>query len=236
MGRKVHPYGFRLGYIKDWKARWYAEQDEYADLLVEDVQVRKMIRAELGHAGISAIEIERFPKARQMSVKIWTAKPGIIIGRKGASVNQLRKDLEELTKQKIKLEVIEVQRPESDAFLVAESICQQMEKRISHKRAMKQAMTRAMRGGALGIKITAGGRLAGSEMARREMVKDGRIPLNTLRADIDYARHEALTTYGKVGVKVWIYRGEVMPEQRKQEIMKQIEAAARQAEAAAGES
>jgi small subunit ribosomal protein S3 len=171
-----------------------------------------------------------------VTIYVHTAKPGIIIGRKGASVNQLRKDLEELTKQKIKLEVIEVERPESDAFLVAESICQQMEKRISHKRAMKQAMTRAMRGGALGIKITAGGRLAGSEMARREMVKDGRIPLNTLRADIDYARHEALTTYGKVGVKVWIYKGEVMPEQRKAEIMKQIEAAAAQAEASAGES
>jgi len=234
MGRKVHPYGFRLGIIKDWRSKWYnADKNVYAAQLKEDMAIRKLVRGKVGHAGIADIRIERFPK--QVTIYVHTAKPGIIIGRKGASVNQLRKDLEELTKQKIKLEVIEVERPEADAYLVAESICQQMEKRISHKRAMKQAITRAMRSGALGIKIKAGGRLSGSEMARREMVKEGRIPLNTLRADIDYARHEALTTYGKIGVKVWIYKGEVMPEQRKVEMMKQIEAAARQAEAAAGE-
>jgi len=235
MGRKIHPYGFRLGIIKDWRSKWYnADKKIYAAQLKEDMEIRKLIRTKVGHAGIADVRIERFPK--QVTIYVHTAKPGIIIGRKGASVNQLRKDLEELTKQKIKLEVIEVTRPETEAYLVAESICQQIERRISHKRAMKQAIQRAMRAGAQGIKITAGGRLAGSEMARREMVKEGRVPLNTLRADIDYARYEALTTYGKIGVKVWIYKGEVRPEQRQQEILQQIQAAAAQAEAAAGEA
>lgn len=233
MGRKVHPYGFRLGYIKDWRSKWFAADKKTYNLqLTEDMAVRKLVRAKVGHAGIADVRIERFPK--QVTIYVHTAKPGIIIGRKGATVNQLRKDLEDLTQKKIKLEVIEVGRPDADASLVAESICQQIEKRISHKRAMKQAITRAMRSGALGIKIAAAGRLAGGEMARREMVKDGRVPLSTLRADIDYSRHEAMTTYGKIGVKVWIYKGEVMPEQRKAEILKQIETAARQAEAAGG--
>lgn len=232
MGRKVHPYGFRLGYIKDWRSKWFAADKKTYNLqLTEDMKIRKLVRAKVGHAGIADIRIERFPK--QVTIYVHTAKPGIIIGRKGASVNQLRKDLEELTQKKIKLEVIEVEHPESDAYLVAEGIAQQIEKRISHKRAMKQAVTRAMRGGALGIKITAGGRLAGSEMARREVIKEGRVPLNTLRADIDFSRYEAVTTYGKIGLKVWIYRGDIMPDQRKQEILKEIEAAARQAEAAA---
>jgi len=198
------------------------------------MKIRKLVREKVGHAGISDVRIERFPK--QVTIYVHTAKPGIIIGRKGASVNQLRKDLEDLTQKKIKLEVIEVEHPESDAYLVAEGIAQQIEKRVSHKRAMKQAVTRAMRGGALGIKITAGGRLAGSEMARREMIKEGRVPLNTLRADIDFALFEAVTTYGKVGLKVWIYKGEILPDERKQQILKQIEAAAAQAEAAVGES
>jgi small subunit ribosomal protein S3 len=231
MGRKVHPYGFRLGYIKDWRSKWYAaDKKVYTEQLAEDSQIRQMIRKEVGHAGISDIRIERFPK--QVTIYVHTAKPGIIIGRKGASVNLLRKHLEELTQKKIKLEVIEVEHPESDAFLVAESITSQLEKRISHKRAMKQAVTRAMRGGAQGIKITAGGRLAGSEMARRELIKEGRVPLNTLRADIDFARKEALTTYGKIGIKVWIYRGEVMPEERQKQMVQQIEAAAERAAAA----
>ena len=229
MGRKVHPYGFRLGYIKDWRSKWFAADNKtYTEQIAEDSAVRDLIRKEVGHAGIANVLIERFPK--QVSIFVHTAKPGIIIGRKGASVTALRKHLEELTQKKIKLDVIEVEHPESDAYLVAESICQQVEKRISHKRAMKQAVTRAMRGGALGIKITAGGRLAGSEMARRELVKEGRVPLNTLRADIDFARHEALTTYGKIGVKVWIYRGDVRPEERQAQIMKQIEEAVKQAE------
>ncbi len=234
MGRKVHPYGFRLGYIKDWRSKWYtADKKAYTEQLAEDSKVRDLIRKEVGHAGISDIRIERFPK--QVTIYVHTAKPGIIIGRKGASVNALRKHLEELTQKKIKLEVLEVEHPESDAYLVAEGIAQQLEKRISHKRAMKQAVTRAMRGGAQGIKITAGGRLAGSEMARRELVKEGRVPLNTLRADIDFARKEALTTYGKIGIKVWIFRGNVMPQERRAQIQKQVEAAARQAEAATAE-
>jgi small subunit ribosomal protein S3 len=235
MGRKVHPYGFRLGYIKDWRSKWFAaDKKVYTAQLKEDMEIRELVRQKVGHAGIADVRIERFPK--QVTIYVHTAKPGIIIGRKGASVNQLRKDLEDLTQKKIKLEVIEVAHPETDAYLVAEGIAQQLEKRISHKRAMKQAMTRAMRGGALGIKIKAGGRLAGSEMARREMVKEGRVPLNTLRADIDFARYEASTTYGKVGLKVWIYKGEVMPEEQQKQIRKQIEAAAAQAEAVAGES
>jgi small subunit ribosomal protein S3 len=235
MGRKVHPYGFRLGYIKDWRSKWYtSDKKTYTDQLKEDRAINHLVRSKVGHAGIADVRIERFPK--QVTINVFTAKPGIIIGRKGAQVNQLRKDLEDLTQKKIKLEVLEVTRPETDAYLVAESICQQVEKRISHKRAMKQAITRAMRGGALGIKITAAGRLAGSEMARREMIKEGRVPLNTLRADIDFARYEALTTYGKVGVKVWIYKGEVLPQERKVQIIKQIELAAQQAEAAVASS
>jgi small subunit ribosomal protein S3 len=212
MGRKVHPYGFRLGYIKDWKARWYAERDEYADLLAEDLKVRKLIRDSLGHAGISNIEIERFPKARQVSVKIWTAKPGIVIGRKGASVNNLRKDLEDLTGKKVHVDVEEVERPELNAYLVAEGIAQQIERRISYKRAMKQAIQRAMRFGAQGAMVTCSGRLFGSEMARRETVREGRVPRHTLRANIDFAQAESLTTFGQIGIKVWIYTGDVLPE------------------------
>jgi small subunit ribosomal protein S3 len=212
MGRKVHPYGFRLGYIKDWKARWYAEKDEYADLLTEDLKVRKLIRDELGHAGISTIEIERFPRARQVSVKIWTAKPGIVIGRKGANVNALRRNLELMTGKKIHVDVEEVDRPELDAYLVAEGIAQQIERRISFRRAMKQAVQRAMRFGAEGAMVTCAGRLFGAEMARKETTREGRVPRHTLRADIDYAQAEALTTFGRIGVKVWIYKGEVLPE------------------------
>jgi small subunit ribosomal protein S3 len=218
MGRKVHPYGFRLGYIKDWKARWYAEKEEYSDLLAEDLAVRKLIRDSLGHAGISNIEIERFPKARQVSVKIWTAKPGIVIGRKGANVNALRRDLETLSGKKVHVDVEEVERPEIDAYLVAEGIAQQIERRISYKRAMKQAAQRAMRFGAQGVMVTCAGRLFGAEMARRETTRQGRVPRHTLRADIDYAQAEALTTFGRIGVKVWIYKGEVLPEKESEEL------------------
>jgi small subunit ribosomal protein S3 len=212
MGRKVHPYGFRLGYIKDWKARWYAEKDEYAELLGEDLKIRRLIRDQLGHAGISTIEIERFPRARHVSIKILTAKPGIVIGRKGANVNALRQDLEALTGKKIHVDVDEVERPELDAYLVAEGIAQQIERRISYRRAMRQAVQRAMRFGAEGAMVTCSGRLHGAEMARSESTREGRVPRHTLRADIDYAHAEALTTYGRVGVKVWIYKGEVLPE------------------------
>ena len=212
MGRKVHPYGFRLGYIRDWKARWYAEKGEYADLLTEDIRVRKLIREELSHAGISNIEIERFPKARQISVKIWTAKPGIVIGRKGANVKSLRRGLEALTGKKVHVDVQEVERPEVDAYLVAEGIAQQIERRISYKRAMKQAVQRAMRFGAQGAMVTCAGRLFGAEMGRRETTREGRVPRHTLRADIDYAQVEALTTFGRIGVKVWIYKGDILPQ------------------------
>ncbi len=212
MGRKVHPYGFRLGYIFDWRARWYAENDEYADLLVEDLKVRDLIRTDLGHAGISKVEIERFPRARQLSVKIWTAKPGIVIGRKGANVNALRKSLEDLTSKKVHVDVEEVSRPELDAKLVAEGIAQQIERRISYKRAMKQAVQRALRFGAEGAMITCAGRLHGAEMARRETTREGRVPRHTLRANIDYAQAEALTTFGRIGIKVWIYKGVILPE------------------------
>jgi small subunit ribosomal protein S3 len=218
MGRKVHPYGFRLGYIYDWKARWYAEGDEYADLLAEDLKVRKLIRAELGHAGISKIDIERFPRARQVSIKIWTAKPGIVIGRKGVNVNAIRRDLEELTSKKVHVDVEEVKRPELDAYLVAEGIAQQIERRISYKRAMKQAIQRALRFGAEGAMITCAGRLHGAEMARRETTREGRVPRHTLRADIDYANAEALTTFGRIGIKVWIYKGVILPEKETIEV------------------
>jgi small subunit ribosomal protein S3 len=218
MGRKVHPYGFRLGYIYDWKARWYAEGEEYADLLAEDLKVRKLIRAELGHAGISRIDIERFPRARQLSIKIWTAKPGIVIGRKGVNVNALRRNLEELTSKKAHVDVEEVSRPELDAYLVAEGIAQQIERRISYKRAMKQAVQRAIRFGAEGAMITCAGRLHGAEMARRETTREGRVPRHTLRADIDYAHAEALTTFGRIGIKVWIYKGQILPEKEMLEV------------------
>jgi small subunit ribosomal protein S3 len=211
LGRKVHPYGFRIGIIKDWKARWYAEGRKYTDLLHEDLAVRQVIRSEMERAGISNIEIERFPK--QVSITIWTAKPGIVIGRKGASINALKRKLEELTQGKrVRLEVQEVERPDLDAYLVAENIAQQLEKRISFRRAMKQAIGRAMRAGAEGAMVTCSGRLAGTEMARSETFREGRVPRHTLRADIDYAQSEALTTFGRIGVKVWIYKGEILPE------------------------
>ena len=210
MGRKVHPLGFRLGIIKDWQARWFATGEEYADLLQEDLDIRQLIRDEMGQAGISKIEIERFPK--RVSLTIWTAKPGIIIGRKGVNVRALRQNLEELSKKKVRIDVQEVERPELDAYLVAENIASQLQRRISHSRAMKRAATQTMRMGAEGIKISCSGRLTGAEMARREWVMEGRVPRNTLRADIDYGFAEARTTYGRIGIKVWIYKGEVLPE------------------------
>lgn len=216
MGRKVHPVGFRLGIIKDWQAKWFAEGQEYTSLLQEDVKVRELIRDEMAHAGISRMDIERFPK--QISVTIHTARPGIVIGRKGANVNALRRQVEELTEKKVRIEVVEVPAPELDAYLIAESIADQLGKRISHRRAMKQAAARAMRLGAGGIRIACSGRLTGAEMARREWTMEGRVPLHTIRADIDYAQGEALTTYGRIGVKVWVYKGEVFPEEEEEEI------------------
>ena len=215
MGRKVHPYGFRLGVIRDWKARWYAEGGTYADLLHEDLRIRRHIREEHRNAGISSIDIERSPN--QLSVTIWTARPGIIIGRKGASVKVLRGDLEELTGKTVSVDVQEVAQPELNAKLVAENVISQLERRISHGRAMQRAVQTAMRAGAQGAKVVCKGRLHGAEMARVQTVHEGRVPRQTLRADIDYAQEEAHTTYGRIGVKVWIYKGEVLPEARVEE-------------------
>jgi small subunit ribosomal protein S3 len=214
LGRKVHPIGFRLGFVREHDARWYASGREYAALLDEDSKVRELILSENAKASISRIEIERLPVARQVSVKIHTAKPGILIGRKGANVNILRKQLEALTDKKIHLDILEVDNPDLDAHLIGESIAGQLERRISHKRAMKQAIRRAMRAGAQGIMITCGGRLGGSDMARRESTREGRIPRHTLRANIDYAHVEALTTFSKIGIKVWVYKGEILPEMK----------------------
>jgi len=215
LGRKVHPYGFRLGVIRDWKARWYAEGDEYADLLHEDLTIRNYIHENMGRAGVSRVEIERFPN--QVSVTLWTARPGIVIGRKGASVKMLRKDLEDMTGKRVSVDVQEVEQPELDAKLVAENVVSQLERRISHSRAMKRAVQGAMRAGAQGIKVMCKGRLHGAEMARQAWVREGRVPLQTLRADIDFAREEAHTTYGRIGVRVWIYKGEVLPEAKAEE-------------------
>jgi len=215
LGRKVHPYGFRIGVIRDWKARWYAEGDDYANLLHEDLRIRQFVESNLRRAGISRVEIERFPN--QVAVTIWTARPGIVIGRKGASVKMLRRELEEMTAKRVSVDVQEVQQPELDAKLVAENVIAQLERRISYGRAMKRSVQAAMRAGAQGIKVMCKGRLAGSEMARRVWQREGRVPLQTLRADIDYAQEEARTTYGRIGVKVWIYKGEVLPEAKAQE-------------------
>jgi small subunit ribosomal protein S3 len=210
LGRKVHPTGFRLGIVKNWDTRWYAEGDEYGQLLIEDRRIRDAIRREMQGASISKVEIERFPK--QVSITIHTAKPGIIIGRKGAGVNALKQKLETMTGKRIRVEVEEIDKPELDAFLVAESIAEQLERRVSFKRAMKQALLRATRAGAKGAMITCAGRLGGSEMSRTDSVRVGQVPRHTLRADIDFARAEALTTFGLIGVKVWVYKGEILPE------------------------
>jgi small subunit ribosomal protein S3 len=213
LGRKVHPVGFRLGIIKDWESKWFAEGNEYSRRVVEDAAIRDLIHKRLGRAGLSRIEIQRFPK--QIAITIVTAKPGVVIGRRGANVNALKTELEGLTDipgKNLRLDVVEVDNPDTDAQVVAESMAEQLERRVSQKRAMRQAVRRAMRAGAKGIRIACAGRLSGSEMARREWVREGRVPLHTLRADIDFAQVEALTTFGRIGVKVWVYRGEVLPE------------------------
>ena len=215
MGRKVHPYGFRLGVIRDWKARWYAEGEDYANLLHEDMKIRRLVHDVAGRAGISRVEIERFPN--QVLVTIWTARPGIVIGRKGSAVKMLRRELEEATGKRVSVDVQEVGQPELDAKLVAENVVSQLERRISHTRAMKRVVQSTMRAGAEGVKVMCKGRLHGSEMARQAWLREGRVPLQTLRADIDYAQEEAHTTYGRIGVKVWIYKGEVLPEVKTQE-------------------
>ena len=208
MGRKVHPIGFRLNINQPWLGRWYAEGREYTTQLHQDFAIRKLIQAEAEKAGVSRIEVERFPG--KVKVVVHTAKPGILIGRKGDSVKKMRTSLEELTGKKIDLEIKEIKTPDTDAYLVATNIAGQVERRVSYRRAMKRALQQAIRQGALGIKVEVAGRLSGAEMARSVWLREGRVPLQTLRADIDFARAEALTTYGRIGVKVWVYKGEVL--------------------------
>ena len=208
MGQKVNPHGLRVGVIKDWDSKWYAEKD-FADNLVEDYKLRKFIKKELYSAGISRIEIER--AAGRVKLIIYTAKPGYVIGKGGAEIEKLKARVQKMTPSKLFIDIKEVKRPDKDAQLVAENIAQQLENRVSFRRAMKSTMSRTMKAGALGIKTSVSGRLGGADMARTEFYSEGTIPLQTLRADIDYGFAEADTTYGKVGVKVWIYKGEVLP-------------------------
>lgn len=218
MGQKVHPKGLRIGIIRDWDAKWFAEKD-FAKLLIEDIKVRKFIKKKLFAAGISRIEIER--AANRIKITIHTAKPGIVIGRGGTEVEALRKQVEKMTGKSVNVNIVEIKSPELDAQLVAESVAAQLVKRISFRRAMKQSVSRTMRLGAQGIKINCAGRLGGAEMARTEWYNEGKVPLHTLRADIDYGFAEADTTYGKIGVKVWIYKGEILPEAKKVVVAKE---------------
>ncbi|HEY8363224.1 MAG TPA: 30S ribosomal protein S3 [Tissierellaceae bacterium] len=214
MGQKVNPHGLRVGIIKDWDSKWYADKKNFDELLIEDYKIRDYIKKKLYIAGISKIEIER--AANRVKVTVHTAKPGMVIGKGGAGVEELRLELEKLTKKSVVVNVEEIKVPEIDAQLVAENIAAQIEKRVSFRRAMKQAIQRAMRFGVKGIKTAVSGRLGGADMARTERYSEGTIPLQTLRADIDYGFAEADTTYGKIGVKVWIYKGEVLPIKKKE--------------------
>lgn len=210
MGQKVNPKGFRVGVIRDWDTRWYANKKDYRHFLYEDYQVRKYVKSKLYASGISKIEIER--AGGRLKLNIFTAKPGIVIGRGGQEVEVLRQNLEKMTGKKVSVNITEVKRPELDAQLVAENVAQSLERRIAFRRAMKQTVTRTMRMGAEGIKIMCAGRLGGAEIARTEWYAEGKVPLHTLRADIDYGFAEADTAYGKIGIKVWIYKGEVLKQ------------------------
>ena len=212
MGQKVHPTGVRVGIIKDWNAKWYADSKNFADYLVEDQKIRKFLKKKLYTAGISKIEIER--TAKFIKVNVFTAKPGIIIGKGGAGAETLKAEVAKLIGKDVNINIVEVKAIDTDAQLVAENIAAQLERRISFRKAMKQCMQKAMKSGALGIKTAVSGRLGGADMARTEFYKEGTIPLQTLRADIDYGFAEADTTYGKIGVKVWIYKGEVLPTKK----------------------
>jgi len=208
MGRKVHPYGFRLGITRTWTAKWYHDK-EYTDLLVEDLAIRRLVEKRLANASVSGVEIER--NFGQVTVTVHTAKPGIVIGKGGQNVEILRQQIGALTKRKVKLEIKEIRQPELDAYLVATNIAQQLSRRIAFRKAIKQAIQRSMKAGAKGVKIMVSGRLGGAEMSRTEWDREGRIPLGTLRADISYGQVHAHTTYGRIGVKVWIYRGDIAP-------------------------
>ena len=210
MGQKVHPGGFRVGVIHDWKSNWWTGTPEFADYLIEDVRIREHILGKLSHAGLSDILIRK--DKQRITVDIYTARPGIVIGKSGVEVDALRKELHAITKKNVHININEIKRPELDAKLVAQSIAEQLVNRVSFRRAMKRSLASAMRSGAQGIKITAAGRLGGGEMSRREMYSEGRVPLHTIRADIDYGQAEAKTTFGIIGVKVWVNKGEIMPE------------------------
>jgi small subunit ribosomal protein S3 len=209
MGQKVSPVGLRIGIIRDWESRWYANKKDYTDLLHEDIKIREYVLKRLKDASVSTVEIER--AANRINVNIHTAKPGMVIGKGGSEVDALRNELNKLTGKRVHINITEIKVPELDAQLVAENIAQQLERRVAFRRAMKQAIQRTMRAGAKGIKVQVSGRLAGAEIARTEGYSEGTVPLHTLRADIDYATAEAHTTYGRIGVKVWIYRGQVLP-------------------------
>lgn len=214
MGQKVHPIGMRVGIIRDWDAKWYAEK-EYAEFLHEDLRIRKFIATKLADAAVSTIEIER--AANRVNISIHTAKPGMVIGKGGSEVENLRKELNKLTGKRVHINIVEIKKPDLDAKLVGEGIARQLENRVAFRRAQKQAIQRAMRASAKGIKTQVSGRLNGADIARSEGYSEGTVPLHTLRADIDYAWEEADTTYGKLGVKVWIYRGEILPTKKNTE-------------------
>ena len=212
MGQKMHPHGLRVGVIKDWNSKWYADSKNFSDYLVEDHKIREYVKKKLFVSGISKIEIERTPKF--VKVNVYTAKPGLVIGKGGNYAETLKNELVKMINKDVNLNIVEVKNIDTDAQLVAENIANQLERRISFRRAMKQCMQKAMKAGALGIKTSVSGRLGGADMARTEFYKEGTIPLQTLRADIDYGFAEADTTYGKIGVKVWIYKGEVLPTKK----------------------
>ncbi|KPK39733.1 MAG: 30S ribosomal protein S3 [Omnitrophica WOR_2 bacterium SM23_29] len=215
MGHKVHPLSMRLGYIKTWRSRWFAKKKDFAENLHEDIEIRKYIKANFSAAGISDIEIER--ASNRAKIIIYTARPGIVIGRKGADIDRLRDELQEKTKKEIYIEIREVKNPATASKLIADNIAFQLEKRVAFRRAMKKAIQQAVSGGALGIKVKCAGRLGGAEMSRSESYKEGKIPLQTFRADIDYGFSEALTTYGLIGVKVWIYKGDILESKPKEQ-------------------
>jgi small subunit ribosomal protein S3 len=210
MGQKTNPIGNRVGIIRTWESRWFQKKG-YADSLIEDINVRNMIKEKLFHAGVSKIEIER--PGQKLKIIIHTARPGIIIGKRGAEVEKLKKEIEDITGKQVSIDIKEVRKPEINAQLVAENIALQLEKRVAFRRALKRAVSSAQRFGALGIKVQCSGRLAGAEIARSEWYREGRVPLSTFRADVDYGFAESRTTYGKIGIKVWIYHGDVLPEQ-----------------------
>jgi len=216
MGRKVHPIGFRLVVTRGWQGRWFAEGAQYRDQLKQDLEIREFVQTIAPRAGVSRVEVERYPG--KIKVTVHTAKPGILIGRKGEGVKKVREGLTELVGKKVDLDIKELTNPDTDAYLIARNISDQLERRIAYRRAMKRAIQQAMRQGAEGIKIQVSGRLAGAEMARTVWLREGRVPLQTLRAEIDFSRAEALTTYGRIGVKVWVYRGEM-----KQEVDEKVE-------------